>query len=388
MIRVARVITRLNIGGPSIQTVTLADRLREHGFDTLLIHGRLADGEGDMSYLLRDRDVKTALVPSLQRPVSPIADARAVAGILRELKAFKPQIVHTHTAKAGTTGRLAAIAYNRLSSIRARTVHTYHGHSLEGYFRHAGPFVAIERLLALATDQLIAISPRIESELRDRYRIGRPEQWTMVPLGFNLTPLLAVDLAARAAARQALDLDADAPVITIVGRLTAIKQHELFLRVAHAVHQQRPTAIFTIVGDGERRREMEALAASLGLTNHVRFYGWRQDLATIYGAANVCVLTSRNEGTPVAVIEALAAGVPAVATDVGGVRDVLNDPVLGATAPDGDIDGLAAHVLSALSPEMQSPSAVAARRASATARYGLDRLVSDIADLYRALLAR
>ena len=191
MIRVARVITRLNIGGPSIQTVTLADRLHEHGFDTLLIHGRLADGEGDMSYLLRDRDVRTALVPALQRPVSPIADVRAVAGIFRQLMAFKPQIVHTHTAKAGTTGRVAAIAYNRLSDVRARTVHTYHGHSLEGYFRHAGPFVAIERRLARATDQLIAISPRIESELRDRYRIGRPDQWTMVPLGFNLEPLLA-----------------------------------------------------------------------------------------------------------------------------------------------------------------------------------------------------
>jgi len=388
MIRVARVITRLNIGGPSIQTVTLADRLHEHGFDTLLIHGRLADGEGDMSYLLRDRDVRTALVPALQRPVSPIADVRAVAGIFRQLMAFKPQIVHTHTAKAGTTGRVAAIAYNRLSDVRARTVHTYHGHSLEGYFRHAGPFVAIERRLARATDQLIAISPRIESELRDRYRIGRPDQWTMVPLGFNLEPLLAVDPAARAAAREALDLDPSAPVITIVGRLTAIKQHELFLRVAHRVHQRQPAAIFTIVGDGERRREMEALTASLGLADHVRFFGWRQDLATVYGAADVCVLTSRNEGTPVAVIEAMAAGVPAVATDVGGVRDVLCEPILGATAPDGDVETLAAHVLSALSPEMQSPAAIAARRASAAQRYGLDRLVNDISDLYRTLLAR
>ena len=388
MIRVARIITRLNIGGPSIQAATLSDRLRDHGFDTLLIHGRLADGEGDMSYLLRDRGVRTAFVPSLQRPVSPIADVRAVAEILRQLIAFKPQIVHTHTAKAGTAGRAAAMAYNRLSRSPARTVHTYHGHSLEGYFRYAGVFVAIERLLAHATDRLIAISPRIESELRERYRIGRADQWTVVPLGFDLTPLLAVDEAARAAARRALDLDPAAPVITIVGRLTAIKQHELFLRVAEAVHRQRPSAIFTIVGDGERRSEMEALAATLGLTDQVRFCGWRQDLPTIYGAADVCVLTSRNEGTPVAVIEALAAGIPAVSTDVGGVRDVLNDPVLGATAPDGDVDALAGHVLRALAPEMRTASAIAARRASITARYGIDRLVNDIDDLYRGLLAR
>jgi glycosyltransferase involved in cell wall biosynthesis len=388
MIRVARILTRLNIGGPAIQAATLSDRLRDRGFDTLLIHGRLADGEGDMSYLLRDRQVRTAYVPLLQRPVSPVADVRAVADILGQLIAFKPHLVHTHTAKAGTVGRAAAFAYNRLSRTKTQTLHTYHGHSLEGYFRHAGAFIAIERLLARATDRLVAISPRIETELRDRYRIGRPDQWTVVPLGFDLAPLVALDAPARAAARQALDLDPAAAVVTIVGRLTAIKQHELFLRVARAVHDRQPSAMFLIVGDGERRHEMETLAAGLGLDGHVRFCGWRQDLPTIYGATDVCVLTSRNEGTPVAVIEALAAGVPAVSTDVGGVRDVLSSPVLGATAPDGDVDALAAHVLRALAPDMRTPASIAARRASVTARYGFDRLVADIDDLYRSLLAR
>ena len=149
---------------------------------------------------------------------------------------------------------------------KARTVHTYHGHSLEGYFRYAGAFIAIERLLARATDRLIAISPRIEAELRDRYRIGRPR--SMDRRAARLRPGAARSPstpAARAAARRALGLDPAAPVVTIVGRLTAIKQHELFLRVARAVHEQRPSAIFAIVGDGERRGEMEALAASLGL---------------------------------------------------------------------------------------------------------------------------
>jgi glycosyltransferase involved in cell wall biosynthesis len=386
MIRVARIITRLNIGGPSIQAVTLSYRLHEHGFETLLIYGRLADGEGDMSYLLRDRDVRTAYIPSLLRRVSPIADSGAVAAIARQLFAFKPQIVHTHTAKAGTAGRAAAAIYNRLAKRPARTVHTYHGHSLEGYFRYAGAFVAIERVLARATDRLIAISPRIETDLRDRYRIGRGEQWTVIPLGFDLSALGAIDPAARAAARHALDLDPVAPIVTIVGRLTAIKQHELFLQVARVVHQHSPSAIFTIVGDGERRSEMEALTAALDLTRHVRFLGWRQDLPTIYGAADVCVLTSRNEGTPVAVIEALAAGIPAVSTDVGGVRDILTDPVLGATAPDGDVESLSREILRALAPDMRTDKAVAARRASITARYGVERLVSNISDLYRVLV--
>jgi len=152
------------------------------------------------------------------------------------------------------------------------------------------------------------------------------------------------------------------------------------------VHAARPDVIFAIVGDGERRRDLEATAANLGLGDRARFLGWRKDLATVYGAADACVLTSRNEGTPVAVIEALAAGLPVVSTDVGGVRDVVNDPVLGAVAPDNDVHGLATHLLTALSPDARTPERVAARRAAVTARYGFDRLVSDLATLYHSLL--
>ena len=365
----------------------LSDRLRDDGFETLLIHGSLAEGEGDMNYLLQDRRVPTAFVPSMQRAVAPAADLSAMSSILRHLMAFKPDIVHTHTAKAGTVGRAAAFAYNRIARTKARTVHTYHGHSLEGYFRFVGAFIAVERLLARATDRLIAISPRIEADLRERYRIGRRGQWAVVPLGFDLAPLVAVDDAARDAARQALALDPAARVVTIVGRLTAIKQHELFLQVARIVVDREPSAVFVVVGDGERRRELEALAVSLGLERHARFLGWRKDLATIYGATDVCVLTSRNEGTPVAVIEALAAGVPVVSTEVGGVRDVIDEAVLGAVAADGDAAALADAILRALSPAMRTAEAIAARRASVTKRYGFDRLAADIGGLYRSLLA-
>ena len=385
MVRVARIITRLNIGGPSIQAAMLSDRLRDHGFDTLLIHGRLAEGEGDMSYLLQGTPVRTSYIPAMRRSVSPLADVRAVAKILRELDGFKPHIVHTHTAKAGTIGRAAAFAYNRLARTPARTVHTYHGHSLEGYFRHAGPFIAIERLLARATDRLVAISPRIAADLRDHYLIGRPEQWRIVPLGFDLAPLAEIDAPARADARRALAIDPDTPVVTIVGRLTAIKQHDLFLRVAGSVHDTHPAALFVIVGDGERREELEALTRRLGLGGRVRFLGWRKDLAAVYGATDVCVLTSRNEGTPVAVIEALAAGVPVVSTDVGGVRDVIDEPVLGAIAPDNDVHALATQVRRMLSADARTPEAIAARRRSVIARYGSDRLVADIAALYRSI---
>lgn len=387
MIRVARIITRLNIGGPAIQAVTLSDRLGAHGFETLLIYGRLSPDEGDMSYLLEDRNVRTAYVPELRRSISPIADARALLAVSRHLAAFRPQIVHTHTAKAGTIGRTAALLGRRRGRGPAATVHTYHGHVLEGYFRVAGAFVRVERALARTTDRLVAVSPQIAEELQQRYRIGRADQWTVVPLGFELAPLAAIDSAARDAARRALGINPAPPVVTIVGRLTAIKQHELFLRVARAVLDRAPSTVFLVVGDGERRRELEQLAGTLGVRAAVRFLGWRKDLTTIYGATDVCLLTSRNEGTPVALIEALAAGVPVVSTDVGGVGDVVNDSVLGLTAPDGDIDALAGSVLRALSRDMRSPDAVAARRASATGRYGFDRLASDVAALYRSLVA-
>ena len=386
MIRVARIITRLNIGGPAIQAVMLSDCLRARAFDTLLMYGYLAEGEGDMTYLLDNRQVRQAYVPSMGRSVSPFADMQAVVAILRHLRAFQPHIVHTHTAKAGTLGRLATIAYNRTARVKARTVHTYHGHSLEGYFRYAGAFVRIERALARATDRLVAISPRIATDLRDRYRIGVPEQWSIVPLGFDLVPLAAIDDAARAAARRALGIDAATPVVAIVGRLTAIKQHELFLEVARRVHERQPSALYLVVGDGERRSELETLARTLGIAERTRFVGWRKDLVTIYGATDVCVLTSRNEGTPVAVIEALAAGVPVVCTDVGGVGDVVNDPLLGAIAADGDAETLAGHVVSALAPHVRAPQAVVARRASVTARYGFERLAADVVALYGSLV--
>jgi len=387
MIRVARIITRLNIGGPAIQAVTLSDRLHERAIDTLLMYGYPAEGEGDMTYLMDHRQVQRAYIPSMSRSVSPLADVQAVFAILRHLRAFQPHVVHTHTAKAGTVGRLAAIAYNRTARIKARTVHTYHGHSLEGYFRFAGgAFVRIERLLARATDRLVAISPRVAADLRDRYRIGTQDQWTIVPLGFDLAPLAAIDDAARAAARCALGIDAATPVVSIVGRLTAIKQHELFLEVARQVHEREPATLFLVVGDGDRRAELEARTHALGIADRTRFVGWRKDLVTVYGATDVCVLTSRNEGTPVAVIEALAAGVPVVCTDVGGVRDVVNDPVLGAIAPDGDAGTLARQVVAALTPDARTSHAVAARRASVTARYGFERLASDIAALYHALV--
>lgn len=388
--RVARVITRLNIGGPSIQAVRLTTALRDHGYETVLFHGRLGAGEGDMSYLI-PAGADTRFISTLCRPLSPLDDLRTFFLLYREFRQVKPAIVHTHMAKAGMLGRLAAFAYNltRGAAPRARVVHTYHGHVLDGYFSPLATkvFITLERALARISDRIIAISPAIRSELLQNYRIGSERQYRVVPLGFDLSPFASVDAAARSEARRALDLPADAAVISTAGRLTAIKQHSLFLDTLQRVVKVHPQAIALIAGDGELRAELAAQAAALGLADRVRLLGWRRDLATIYAATDVFLLTSRNEGTPVALIEAMASAVPGVSTDVGGVRDVIGGPDTGRTAPFGDADGLARAINELLADASQRSEMGARARARVLAQYDINRLVADIAALYRELLA-
>jgi glycosyltransferase involved in cell wall biosynthesis len=390
-IPVVRVITRLNIGGPSIQATRLASALDRHGFSTTLIHGRLGDGEGDMSYLIAP-GARAIHLDSLRRPLSPVADVRALLALYRELKRARPALVHTHMAKAGLLGRTAAAAYNltRGAAPRARVVHTYHGHVLEGYFSPLMTrlFIALERMLARISDAIVAISPAIERELRDGFGIGRGHQYRVVPLGFDLGEFAAIDDAARAAARRRLEVAADAEVVSTVGRLTAIKQYHLFLDAVAAAARTRPRLVALIAGDGEQRADLERHARQLGIADRVRFLGWRRDLSTIYGATDVFMLTSRNEGTPVALIEAMASGVPGVSTDVGGVKDVIDSADVGARVADGDAAGLAAQVVRYLAdPELRRRTGQRAR-AGVLDRYSLDRLVGDINALYRELLAR
>ena len=389
--RVARVITRLNIGGPSIQAARLTSALGDHGYTTRLFHGRLGAGEGDMSYLL-DGNADAVYVPTLGRPVSPVNDLRTLVRLYRELRRYQPHIVHTHMAKAGLLGRLAATAYNltRGSAPRARIVHTYHGHVLEGYFgaTTSAAIVSLERLLARASDAIIAISPQIRRDLLDGFHIGRSEQYRLVPLGFDLKGFADTGEQARIAARRELDLPAGVPVITTVGRLTAIKQHRLFLDTIKQVAQKHPALVALIVGDGELRTDLESYVAAIGLAERVRFLGWRRDLATVYGATDVFLLTSRNEGTPVALIEAMATAVPGVSTNVGGVKDVIDSPRVGLMAADGDVAGLANAVLRLLDNAEDRSAMGAAARAAVLGRYGFERLVGEIAQLYGDLLAR
>lgn len=390
--RVVRVITRLNIGGPSIQAITLSRRLSAAGFETLLLHGALGEGEGDMTTLMPLDGVDARYVAALRRPISPLSDLLAFWRVFREIRRVRPRIVHTHMAKAGAVGRLAAVFYNRFCRPRhsARLVHTYHGHVFEGYFGSPSTrlFLFVERWLGRRTDALVAISPQVRHDILHTYGIGTEARTCLVPLGFDLERFLAIDDPFRARARMALSIPRDAVVVSTVGRLTAIKQHSLFIEMAARLIAANPRMLFLIVGDGELRPALAAQVTALGIAANVRFLGWRGDLDVIYGGTDVFVLTSRNEGTPVALIEAMASGVAAVSTDVGGVRDVIASAAAGTRVPFGDAGALADAVNAfADSPERRRAAGLAAREA-VRSRYGLDRLTDDVQALYTRLLTK
>jgi glycosyltransferase involved in cell wall biosynthesis len=386
--RVARIITRLNIGGPSIQAIGLSRELAGLGFETCLIHGHLADSEGDMTTLLPLHGIENVYVDDLVRPISPFHDLRALWRLYRTLRRWRPEIVHTHMAKAGSLGRLAAVAYNRTrgDAPQARLVHTYHGHVFEGYFGSPSTrlFLMVERWLAKRTDVLIAISPQVRTDLLETYGVACEAQLRLIPLGFDLDRLLAITADDRMRARDALQIPPDAIVVTTVGRLTAIKQHTLFLEMARLLATRSDRFLFLIVGDGELRGELESQARTLGLASQVRFLGWRGDLETVYGASDLFVLTSRNEGTPVALIEAMAAGITPVSTDVGGVKDVVTSSELGALVPFGDPSQLAAAAWRLLHSADRAQMSGAVRE-SVRERFHAKRLIADIQALYSTL---
>ena len=378
-IRVVRVIARLNIGGPAIHATLLTTRLDPARFSTTLVTGTEDAAEGN--YLtLHGRTADVEVIPDLGREIRPLRDLRTLRHLMQVLRRVRPDIVHTHTAKAGAVGRLAAI----LCGVPV-VVHTYHGHVLRGYFSPAKTAVyrRIEQALARRTHRLVTVTDRVRDELL-ALKVGRREQYATIPLGFDLDPLLHA-ARRKGELRKELGVGA-APLVGIVARLVPIKAHEVFLDAAVRIRARRPDARFLIVGDGESRTALEARVDGLGLREAVRFLGWRADLDRLYADLDVVVLTSRNEGSPVALIEAMAAGRAVVSTAVGGVPDVVTHDLTGLLAPLDDAAMVADHVLALL--EDPGRAAVMGRAGSerVVATYGADRLVADIEALYERLM--
>lgn len=380
--RILRIITRLNVGGPAIQAAILTSRLDQDRFETLLVAGREGPSEGNMLELGRLGDhVRPLVVPDLGRTVSPLADVSALLQILRIAIRYHPDLVHTHLAKAGLVGRLAG----RASGSRA-LVHTYHGSVFRDYFGglKTGLYLTLERSLARITTRIIAVTTRQREELIG-LGIGTSKKVIRVELGLDLDPFL--EGVETEVARAGLGLPARAPVVGIVARLVPIKDVATFVCALALIARSVPDVEGVIVGDGPERARLEALAHELGIATRCRFLGWRADMARVYGAVDVLALSSLNEGSPASLIEGMAAGRAVVATNVGGVPDVVRDGVTGSLVPPRAPEDLADAICQLLGDPGERLRFGRAARDEAAARWRADRLIHDIELLYGELLA-
>jgi glycosyltransferase involved in cell wall biosynthesis len=313
----------------------------------------------------------------------PPSDLRALRALVKAVRSFRPDIVHTHTAKAGMLGRLAAVIAGRPRPI---IVHTYHGHVLEGYF---GPlrnafYRGLERGLGRVSNALIGVSQATVDDLV-RLRIAPRSKFRVVPIGLDLEPFVSPSDAERTAFRAEAGASDDDVLLTFVGRLVPIKRVDVLLRAfAHARAQEVPVRL-AIVGDGELREELEQLANELGVSDHVYWAGYRENMLPVTAAADIAVLSSDNEGTPVSLIEAGAAGRAAASTNVGGVADVVT-PETGILVPAGQAEALGAAIAEIARDSARREAMGAAASDHVMARYSVARLLRDIDALYRELL--
>jgi glycosyltransferase involved in cell wall biosynthesis len=384
-IRVLRVIARMNIGGPAHHVSLLSGRLDRDRFETLLVHGALGTGEGSFEPLAEREGCAVQTVPGLRPQLRPDADLRALLGLVRVMRAFRPDIVHTHTAKAGFLGRLAAVM---ATDPRPVIVHTYHGHVLEGYFGAARTalYRALERRLAQVSQCLVGVSRATVDDLV-RLGVAPRERFRVVPVGLDLERFLRPDPEAATRMRERCGAGAGDLLVASVGRLVPIKRVDLVLRATAMARQEGAPVRLVVVGDGPSRSCLEAMATSLGIADVARFLGYVPDTSPVAAAADVAILASDNEGTPVSLIEAAAAGRPAVATAVGGVSDVVA-PRSGILVARGDHAALAQGLIRlARDPEARAQMGMRARE-HVRESFSVDRLLADIEALYDELLAQ
>lgn len=390
-LKVLRVIARLNVGGPARHTVLLNAGLRDRGIDTLLVHGNVASGEASLEHLAGAAELRTRRVPTLGRHVQFWDDARAFADVFRTIWRERPDVVHTHTSKAGVLGRVAASLYNltRRRSQRCAIVHTYHGHVLEGYFGSVGNrFVrTAEKLLGQITDCTIAISESQRRDLVERFRVAAPDRTVVIPLGLELRPFIETPPDARTRCRARLGLADDQFAVGFVGRFVPIKNLSMLLTAAAEACERVPELVVLLAGDGPLRGDLEASLDRLKMRGRVRFLGWQDDLVSLYASLDVLALSSMNEGTPVAIIEAMAASVPVVATAVGGVPDLVEHDRTGLLVKPSPAALAAALVQVAGDPQGAARRARAARHV-VVSRHLPDELVSRTAEAYERAVTR
>jgi glycosyltransferase involved in cell wall biosynthesis len=382
---ILRVITRMNVGGPAHQVRYLHQQLSELGHSCTLVMGRLDDGEGDSSGDLMGAE-GVIYLPHLCRPIRPHDDLRALFRLWELIVSEPFEVCHTHTAKAGLLTRLAVVLakpWRKLKKFpKIKVVHTYHGHVFQGYF---SPQVSklikhLERWLAAYTDILITLSPKLNLEIQAHLKTPQ-QNFRVVPLGLNLEGYLKLQ-------RQNFfepQLPDKLYIIGWVGRFAAIKNPLRFVAMAEKIGQILGDSVgFVMVGDGVLRPHIEEVVQERHLAAHFYFTGWRNDLECIYAGFDALINTSDNEGTPVAILEALCAGVPVAASDVGGCREILNllhQPVhcFDVNQSDASCEILTSWLLTRRRIDE-------ATRISISRQYSHARLLDDLVNIYSAKL--
>jgi glycosyltransferase involved in cell wall biosynthesis len=372
VIRVLHIITRLDVGGSTENTVISVTRMPQAEFHCSLLSGQTVDPPPRLAGILSAAGVTWIQVPHLRRPVSPVADCLALWRLRREIRSLKPDIVHTHSSKAGFLGRLAA----RAAGVR-HIVHTPHGHIFEAYFSPVATrtFTALERLAARWTDRIITLTD-VEAEQHLALGIGRRGQFATIPSGVDLEPILST---------PPIRLVANGPVVGTVARLVPIKGIQHLIEAAPTILKPCPQARFLLVGDGELRPALEEKARALGLGDRITFAGFREDVPSLIAGMDVFVLPSLNEGLGRVLIMAMALGKPIVATRVGGVPELLDEGEAGLLVPPGDPAALADAISSLLVDPARAKALGEAGRRRAL-RYSAESMLHALAKLYREVM--
>ncbi len=394
MPRILRIHNRLIIGGPTLNVLYLTKYLAPE-FETLLVVGEKEDHEQDAGAQARTMGIETLVVPEMGRSIHPLRDYASYRKLQKIIREFKPDIVHTHAAKPGAVGRLAA------SSCKVPViVHTYHGHVFHSYFSKwkTKLFINIERYLARKSSAIVAISNEQKRELVQDFRIAPENKFCMVPLGFELQRFQQQYDEKRKQFRQEFGLQDDEIAIGIIGRLVPVKNHSLFLEaLSHVTRNSRKKVKAFIIGDGETRQALHEKAASLGLSFNaaggffdssrtLTFTSWRTDIDRINAGLDIVALTSLNEGTPVSLIEAQAANKPVISTKVGGIQDIVIEHETALLSPVNDIKQFSENLL-----QLVEDDELRARLGQRGAgwvmeRYSVQRLAGDFRHLYNKLL--
>lgn len=395
MPRVLRILNRLVIGGPSKNAVYLS-RYMQPDFETMLVIGGKEDHEQDADSLAAEHGIKPVCIPEMKRPISFVNDYAAYKSLKKLIKEFKPDIVHTHAAKSGALGRLAA----RNCDVPV-IVHTFHGHVFHSYFNSLKTnfFIRAEKYLAGFTDAIVAISDVQKKELSVDFKIASAEKFHVIPLGLDLESFVIDQDAKRKKFRNEFALDDETIAIGIIGRLVPVKNHSLFLKGLKKVLDSTPYKVKAfIIGDGDSRNAIEQEASELGIafTRHTDkthphplvLTSWRTDVDVICAGLDIVALTSLNEGTPVSLIEAQAAGKPIVSTRVGGIADVVLENKTALLSGVGDVEKFAENLLQLVNDAALRRSFSHAGCDFVLEKFGYKRLVKDMNRLYTELLER